>query len=141
MRTSLSPLARGLALASVLLALGCLHRATTERASYPIRIELSGGCPARAVPPRECREHPGAACVSKTDSVGWTSEGPFRVLFDPFLPSIASTCRDRVCSTPAFLIPEQTPPLEGAKGGVEYKYTVTVDGCPTPLDPPIFIQH
>lgn len=131
-----------LLLAIAALALACQTQPTSGTThEFAIRLDAAG-CPvALDVPERSaCKEHRGA-CAKKEDKLSWVAERPFAIHFDPLHGPSTQSPRDctGACKTKPLRIHPKAPPFE-KDTEVKYKYTIVVPGCPTPLDPPIFIQ-
>jgi hypothetical protein len=111
-------------------------------------ILLEQGCP-RGVRPLgeegECSEQ--NKCVAnRKDRVAWQATEHFEIYFDPIQGKTVEGERDRIdlnkWVSKKKKIHDDAPPREaGGAAEVKYKYTILVDGCAEPLDPPIFIQR
>lgn len=135
--------AAALALPLSLASLGCQAPPRTEFTTHVLTIALKpNGCPAKVEhgPIGNCGwSHLGKLCVLKGDKLQWVGEKPFELYFDPFADPVKATSSGGRWQTEALEPKASSPPRD--EGEVEYKYTVVVDDCRKPLDPPIFIQR
>jgi hypothetical protein len=135
-----------LLLAIAALTLACQTQPGTLTPPRELKIvQAEGGCPVDVKPPveAECRERPGKTCVHKNDKLVWVADRAFAIHFDPIQghpikspPGCPGPCK----TAPVPIDPDAPPTETDTVDEVEYKYTVVVEGCGTPLDPPIFIQ-
>jgi hypothetical protein len=145
MRRLVSFRSRWLCLAVAALMLAC--HTTRSLGIHELEIVLDGdGCPIDVDPPTGAtcdQDRSGKTCVKKNDKLSWVADRPFAIYFDPIRgrPIKSPTNCSGSCKTQSLPFDPDAPPSGSDEvDEVEYKYTVVVEGCRKPLDPPIFIQ-
>lgn len=144
---------RLLLLAIAALVLGCQtpsrppveHEQNRTPVDHELKVvQRADGCPIGIDPPTtaECPNDGRKTCARKNDQLVWVADRPVRIYFDPFRGhEIKSPLVCGPCRTSPVKIDKDVPPADDdTVSEIEYKYTVVVDGCKEPYDPPIFIQ-